>query len=109
MPVITFAGDRDPVNPPDGGGSTYWQYSMVAAELRWAAFNGCNPTATVVHVSEQIDESSYTGCHEGADDVARITKGGSHRWLADNEVMWNFLASHARGGTADTDVATRID
>jgi len=98
MPVIAFAGDSDLVNPLAGGGSSYWQYSMDAAESRWAALNGCSSTATVVHVSNQIDESSYTGCREGADVVARITKGGRHRWLADNEVMWNFLASHVRTG-----------
>ena len=40
MPVIAFAGDADGTNPVQGGGAGYWQYTMEAAEARWAALNG---------------------------------------------------------------------
>jgi polyhydroxybutyrate depolymerase len=96
MPIITFAGDKDTENPIEGGGSAYWQYPMQAALDRWVALNGCAGTPVRRGVSKQIQEERFTHCRQNAEIVARMTIGGIHTWLADNEVMWAFLSRHHR-------------
>lgn len=94
VPVITFAGDKDTENPIEGGGSSYWQYSMRAAEMRWAALNGCAPKPVLRRVSKAVSEERFTRCRGGAEVVARTVAGGEHVWLADNEALWAFLSRY---------------
>jgi len=96
MPIITFAGDKDTVNPIDGGGTAYWQYTMHTAEQRWAQLNGCSGSPATRWISPGVYEEAYTGCKAGADIIARVTVGGGHAWLVDNDAMWAFLSGHAR-------------
>ncbi|MFT4077108.1 MAG: PHB depolymerase family esterase [Asticcacaulis sp.] len=96
VPVIAFAGDKDTTNPIEGGGAGYWQYTMHAAEQRWAQLNGCTGAPTSQWVAAGVYEERYSGCREGADVAGRITVGGTHTWLADNEAMWAFLSQHRR-------------
>jgi polyhydroxybutyrate depolymerase len=94
MPVIAFAGDKDRTNPIEGGGASYWQYSMHAAEARWAALNGCTPGFARRAVTASVYEESFGGCRAGSAMVARITIGGTHDWVVDNEAMWAFLSRY---------------
>jgi polyhydroxybutyrate depolymerase len=96
MPIITFAGDKDTENPIEGGGSLYWQYSMRAALDRWAALNGCAPMPIRRDISAQLYEERFGHCRHGGDIVVRMTIGGTHSWLADNEAMWTFLSRYRR-------------
>ncbi|MFN3858483.1 MAG: alpha/beta hydrolase family esterase [Caulobacter sp.] len=96
MPVIAFAGDADTVNPIEGGGAGYWQYTMQAAEQRWAQLNGCTDPPTTSWVKAGLYEERYVGCRDGAEVVGRITVGGGHVWLADNDAMWAFLSRFRR-------------
>jgi polyhydroxybutyrate depolymerase len=96
MPIIAFAGDADTTNPIQGGGAAYWQYPMAAAEARWAALNGCAAPLPRSKVNETVYQEGYRDCRAGADVVARIAIGGTHRWLADNEAMWTFLSRYRR-------------
>ena len=96
MPIIAFAGDKDTTNPIEGGGSPYWQYPMAAAERRWAALNHCSFKRARRTVAASVYEERYTGCRARAEVVGRITIGGTHDWVADNEAMWTFLSRHRR-------------
>jgi len=96
VPVIAFAGDKDTTNPVEGGGASYWQYSMREALARWASLNGCAAAPNTRRIASNLTEQSYSGCHDDAEVVARMTEGGGHVWLADNEVMWAFLSRHHR-------------
>ncbi len=96
VPVIAFAGDADTTNPIAGGGASYWSYSMHAAEQRWAALNGCTTPPTTRWVAANVYEERYTGCRDGADVVGRITVGGGHSWVVDNDALWAFLSAHRR-------------
>ncbi|MHA4871849.1 CE1 family esterase [Duganella sp. PWIR1] len=96
LPVIAFAGDRDTTNPMEGGGSKYWQYSMQAAEQRWAALNQCQHAAVTRRISPTVYQELYDGCRDDAAVTAYVTEGGGHTWVADDEVMWAFFASYAR-------------
>jgi len=96
MPIIAFAGDKDRVNPIGGGGAPYWQYTMHAAERRWATLNRCVAAPTTRWVASGIYEESYRNCRDGAAVVARIMVGGGHDWVVDNEAMWTFLEQYRR-------------
>jgi polyhydroxybutyrate depolymerase len=96
MPVIAFAGDKDTTNPIEGGGAPYWQYPMAAAEARWAALNGCATPLPRTRVSATVYQEGYDRCRAGADVVARITVGGTHDWVVDNDAMWAFLSRYRR-------------
>lgn len=96
MPVIAFAGDADRTNPIQGGGAGYWQYTMHAAEARWAQLNGCTAAPTTRWVTAGVYEERYSGCRDGADVAGRVVVGGGHSWVADNDAMWAFFAQHRR-------------
>lgn len=97
MPVLAFAGDADTTNPIVGGGAPYWQYPMTVAEARWAELNGCRTPLTRREVAPQIYEEGYTACRKHADVRARVTIGGKHDWVVDNDALWAFFAAHRRG------------
>ncbi len=97
MPVIAFAGAKDSTNPITGGGAGYWQYDMHAAEMRWAALNGCRAAPVTRWVAQGIYEERYSDCRGGADVVGRISVDGGHSWVVDNDELWRFLSAHRRG------------
>lgn len=96
VPVIAFAGDKDGTNPIAGGGASYWQYSMHAAEQRWAEINRCTAAPATRWVSEGVYEERYADCASGTEVIGRITIGGGHSWVADNEALWALLSRHRR-------------
>jgi len=80
VPVITFAGTGDPVNPYTGGGAAYWQYGTAIAQARWAQLNGCRQGPRVQPVSAHVDRIAYTACRRDADVVQYRVAGGGHTW-----------------------------
>jgi polyhydroxybutyrate depolymerase len=96
LPVMAFAGDKDTTNPIQGGGAGYWQYTMHAAEQRWAQLNDCKNAPVTNWVAPGIYEERYSGCRGSADVAGRITVGGGHSWVADNDAMWTFFSGFQR-------------
>ena len=96
MPLIAFAGDHDTTNPIQGGGAGYWQYTMHAAEQRWAALDHCAAAPVSRWVKSGTYEEVYAGCSGGAEVIGRITVGETHHWIADNDAMWAFLSRFRR-------------
>lgn len=96
VPVIAFAGDKDGTNPIAGGGAGYWQYSMHAAEQRWAEINRCSAAPVTRWVSAGVYEERYADCADGAEVTGRITVSGGHSWVVDNEALWTLLSRHRR-------------
>lgn len=96
LPVIAFAGDADTTNPIQGGGAKYWSYTMHAAEQRWAALNRCPAAPVTRWVAPKVYEERYSRCQGGADVVGRITVGGGHSWVVDNDALWAFLSRYRR-------------
>lgn len=80
VPVITFAGTGDPVNPYTGGGAAYWQYGTAVAQTRWAQLNGCRKGPRVQPVSAHVDRIAYTACRRDADVIQYRVAGGGHTW-----------------------------
>ncbi len=94
--VIAFAGDADTTNPIQGGGAGYWQYTMHAAERRWAAIDGCTAALTTRWVTPRVYEERYAGCRDGTEVTARISVGEGHHWVVDNDALWDLLSRHRR-------------
>ena len=99
--------------------------SSRATEELWRSLNGCAPTVTssslavVVQDGTSVDRRSYTNCRGHGDVVWYEIHGGGHRWpphlfegpsevfarrengvssrnINASEVIWAFLAAHAR-------------
>lgn len=96
MPVISFAGNKDTVNPIEGGGSQYWQYSMKEAELRWAVLNDCKSAPASEQITKDILETRYNNCKDGAEVITYVADGAGHDWVADNEKLWDFFTRFQR-------------
>lgn len=111
VPVITFHGSADPVDPFNGNGQAYWAYSVPDAASRWAAHDGCNPASK--HQTSTILE--YTRCRGGAQVILHIVPGEGHDWpggpplpasytrvagpqsnaINANNTMWAFFAHYS--------------
>ncbi|MCP9222184.1 prolyl oligopeptidase family serine peptidase [Erythrobacter sp. LQ02-29] len=94
--VVAFAGDEDRTNPIAGGGGGYWQYSMHAAEQRWAQLNECKAAPTTRWVSSDVYEERYGDCRDDAEVIGRVVVGKGHSWVPDNEALWELLSRHRR-------------
>ncbi|MBW4330680.1 prolyl oligopeptidase family serine peptidase [Stakelama sp. CBK3Z-3] len=94
LPVLAFAGDADTVNPVDGGGAGYWQYSMDTALTRWAALDGCKAGPQRIDFTGKVLTIRYDDCSGNASVSGWIYHGRGHEWVADNAAMWRFFERH---------------
>jgi polyhydroxybutyrate depolymerase len=114
VPVMTFHGTADPVDPYDGNGQKYWTYSVPVAAQRWAAQNGCSPSPVVSHPDPSVTLSSYGRCQGGSVVDLYTIAGEGHEWpggphlpkaitrplgpqtsaISANATMWGFFMSH---------------
>jgi polyhydroxybutyrate depolymerase len=79
VPVISFHGRQDPVDPYDGHGQKYWTYSVPTAAQRWAAHDGCSPAPRTSTPAESATLTAYTACRTGgAVDLYTLDEG--HEW-----------------------------
>jgi polyhydroxybutyrate depolymerase len=80
VPIISFHGTADPVDPYAGHGEAYWAYSVPQAALDWARQQGCASTATTSHPAASVTLSSYTGCSGGSAVELYSISGEGHEW-----------------------------
>lgn len=107
VPVITFHGDADTVNPYEGNTDKRWGYTTQLAVQSWARMNGCQTGPSVEPVTEHVTAETYTTCRSGADVVLYKVAGGSHSWPGGNggdatqevsatELIWEFFTHYHR-------------
>jgi polyhydroxybutyrate depolymerase len=114
VPVLTFHGTADPVDPYNGHGEAYWTYSVPQAAQDWASQDGCSPTATTSQPAPTVTLTQYSGCAGGATVELYSITGEGHEWpdgphlpksltaalgpqstaVNANAVMWAFFAAH---------------
>lgn len=110
VPVITFHGTADPVNPYDGGGEAYWGYGTRTAVTSWAKLDHCLLGPVTHRVSEHVEETSYRACRGGADVELYTVAGDGHTWPGSDvdfgplgpvtqeinatQLAWQFLQAH---------------
>jgi polyhydroxybutyrate depolymerase len=114
VPVMTFHGTADPVDPYLGHGQAYWTYSVPEAARLWAAQDGCSTSAVTSTPDAGVTLTEYTGCGQGAIVELYSIIGEGHEWPggpklprkltrvlgpqstainADNTI-WAFFAAH---------------
>lgn len=112
VPVITFHGTDDFVNPLPGNGDLRWGYSVSLAVQTWARLNDCRQGPAATTVSEHVTQFSYSRCRDRADVVYYRVTGGGHTWpgtdvdlsplgvttqeIDATALMWAFFKSHPR-------------
>ena len=103
VPVITFHGTADQINPYLGGGNSYWGYPVSLAEQRWAILDGCTAVPKVTKVSAHVTLTSYTNCKNKTQVDMYAISGGGHSWPGPNgiakeinadELIWNFFSQY---------------
>jgi polyhydroxybutyrate depolymerase len=114
VPVLTFHGTADPVDPYGGHGEAYWTYSVPQAAQDWGAQDGCSSTPTTSQPDAGVTLTQYTGCNGGATVELYAIAGEGHEWpggpvlakrltnvlgpqsdaIDADDVMWAFFAAH---------------
>jgi polyhydroxybutyrate depolymerase len=114
VPVISFHGLLDPVDPYRGNGQAYWTYSVPVAAQRWAAHNRCVPTPASSRPDPGATLTAYGGCAGGAAVELYTLAFEGHEWpggpklpravtrvlgpqstaIDANAVMWKFFSEH---------------
>jgi polyhydroxybutyrate depolymerase len=114
VPVLTFHGTADPIDPYDGSGQAYWTYSVPVAAQRWAAHDGCGPTPAQTEPATGAELTAYSGCGDATAVTLYTIVGEGHEWpggptlptrdidvlgpqsnaVNANALMWRFFSAH---------------
>ena len=114
VPVISFHGTADRVDPFDGNGQAYWTYSVRVAAQRWAAHNGCAAKPAVSAPDSGVTLTAYGRCTGGSAVELYVIAGEGHEWpggpplprsvtrllgpqstaISANSTMWAFFVAH---------------
>mmetsp|Transcript_8414 Transcript_8414/g.22860 ORF Transcript_8414/g.22860 Transcript_8414/m.22860 type:complete len:374 (-) Transcript_8414:27-1148(-) len=84
MPIITFHGTGDPVNPYAGGADPhanheYWDDPVEVAVSKWVKFNGCRRSHSY-RQSSKVVVHHHSECRDNADVVFVKIDDGGHTW-----------------------------
>jgi polyhydroxybutyrate depolymerase len=105
MPVVTWHGQEDVVNPYLGNGDRRWGYAVPVAVQTWARLNECRRGPQATTVSEHVTRFTYTRCRQSADVVFYRISNGGHTWPGATEPA----ASQAGPGLTSQEIdASRI-
>jgi polyhydroxybutyrate depolymerase len=113
VPVISFHGSADPVDPFNGNGQKYWTYSVTTAAKDWSTQDHCTSIANSVPVNG-VKLTTYGTCSNGAEVELYEIIGEGHEWpggptlpsvytellgpqsslVSANSLMWTFFQAH---------------
>lgn len=114
VPIISFHGSADPVDPFKGNGQAYWTYSVPLAEKYWAEQDDCSLHAATSKPASGATLTTYSKCAGGAAVELYELKGEGHEWpggptmpssltallgpqsnaVSASALMWAFFAAH---------------
>jgi polyhydroxybutyrate depolymerase len=113
VPVISFYGSADPVDPFAGNGQKYWTYSVTTAAKDWSSQDHCTSVAHSQPVTG-VKLTTYAGCSGSAQVELYEIIGEGHEWpggptlpssltnilgpqsslVNANVLMWAFFQAH---------------
>ncbi len=113
VPVITFHGSSDPVDPFRGNGQAYWTYSVPTAAKDWSTQDHCTSESTT-HPKKGVVLTTYSHCSGSAMVELYEILGEGHEWpggptlpseltailgpqssaIDANSTMWSFLSKY---------------
>jgi polyhydroxybutyrate depolymerase len=117
VPVVSFHGIADPVDPYNGHGHTYWVYSVPTAASYWATQDGCRTLPVTSTPFAGVTLTRYVGCKAGSAVELYSIAGEGHEWpdgphlppritrvlgpqstaVNANAVIWAFFSAHTLG------------
>jgi polyhydroxybutyrate depolymerase len=80
VPVLSFHGTADPVDPYNGHGEAYWTYSVPEAERYWATQDGCKARPVMTTPAPGATLTAYTGCRAHVSVELYSLIGEGHEW-----------------------------
>lgn len=109
MPILTFHGTADTVNPYNGDDEPRWGYSVMTALKRWAHLDHCSRQPTSTQVTQTETLISYRPCSDGASVSLYRSTGTGHAWpgvptgsvptdttIHATVLIWRFFRAHSR-------------
>jgi len=113
VPVISFHGSADPVDPFDGNGESYWTYSVTTAAKDWSTQDRCTSVAHSTPMNG-VKLTTYATCANGARVELYEIIGEGHEWpggptlpssltgllgpqsslVSADALMWAFFQAH---------------
>jgi polyhydroxybutyrate depolymerase len=118
VPLLLVYGDKDPLNPWEGGAvkmswaNTDTKPRVMATVNAWAKFSGCPPTPAPIADTNGVKRVAYGPGRDGAEFVFVTVQGMGHSWPGGREVLpvsvvgprsnkinatdaiWEFFARH---------------
>ncbi|KAA2261378.1 hypothetical protein F0L68_16405 [Solihabitans fulvus] len=98
MPVVSFHGTADTVNPYLGGKNSRWQHSIPEVTAQWATADHCSPTPVDARITPTVGTTTYTGCRDGSEVLLYTIEGGTHAWptktVDATDLIWSFFQRH---------------
>jgi len=80
VPVLSFHGTADPIDPYGGHGQAYWTYSVPQAAKDWSRHDRCSSAAQTSHPAATVTLTRYSGCRDGAAVELYTISGEGHEW-----------------------------
>ncbi len=114
VPILTFHGTADPVDPYNGNGQAYWTYSVPQAAKDWAVQDHCSTAPATSSPTSGVTLTRYSHCAGDAVVELYTIAGEGHEWpggptlprsltralgpqsdaVDADAVMWAFFAAH---------------
>jgi len=114
LPVITFHGRKDVVNPYAlrEKNPVYWTTGVEDSLTGWINNNGCTGNALEEIISERVTKLTWRNCKNGSDVVFYRIENGGHTWpgsstvlttpwagetnqdINASELIWDFFEKH---------------
>jgi polyhydroxybutyrate depolymerase len=114
VPIISFHGSADPVDPFNGHGEAYWTYSVPSAQKKWATQDDCSTKPLTTTPAKTVQLTTYAKCADGASVELYEVMGEGHEWpggptvpaalsselgpqsqaISANDLMWAFFEAH---------------
>jgi polyhydroxybutyrate depolymerase len=114
VPVLSFHGTADPVDPYNGHGQDYWTYSVPQAAAEWAHQDRCATSPSSSQAVPGVTLTLYSSCSGGSVVELYSVQGEGHEWpggprlprsvtkdlgpqsnaVDADDVMWTFFEAH---------------
>lgn len=94
VPVLTFHGDADPVNPFGGNSDMRWGYSLTCAVAQWTRLNGCTTGPTRERLGGNVTFEAWTNGTNASEVQAYVIEGGGHDWPGAVAQWWPPAVEH---------------
>jgi len=114
VPIISFHGTVDPVDPYKGHGQAYWVYSVPQAAQFWGLQEACSKKPLTSDPENDVTLTKYQGCRGNSVVELYSINGEGHEWpggpllptaitralgpqsnaINANQTIWAFFKAH---------------